>query len=88
MGQYLIDENSHTAEVAFVVLDAHQGKGIGAELLTYLTYLARRQGLLGFSASVLQENTPMLHLFESMGFEVERRLDAGTYELTMSFKEQ
>jgi hypothetical protein len=25
-------------------------------------------------------------LFESMGFAVEKRLDAGTYELTMSFK--
>jgi len=86
MGQYIIDEKSHTAEVAFVVLDEYQGKGIGAELLAYLTYLAKKQGLLGFSASVLQDNKPMLHLFESMGFEVEKRLDAGTYELTMSFR--
>jgi len=86
MGQYLIDEKSHTAEVAFVVLDGYQGKGIGAELLTYLTFLARKQGLLGFAATVLQDNKPMLHLFESMGFEIEKRLDAGTYELKMSFK--
>ena len=87
MGQYIIDEKSHTAEVAFVTLDTHQGKGIGAELLTYLTFLAKKQGLLGFAATVLQENRPMLHLFESMGFEIEKRLDAGSYELTMSFKE-
>jgi GNAT superfamily N-acetyltransferase len=86
MGQYLIDEKSHTAEVAFVVLDDFQGKGIGAELLTYLTYLARRRGLLGFSAAVLQDNKRMLHLFESMGFIVEKRLDSGVYELKMSFK--
>jgi len=49
--------------------------------------LAKKQGLLGFAATVLQANRPMLHLFESMGFEIEKRLDAGTYELTMSFKE-
>ena len=87
LGQYIVDEKSHTAEVAFVVHDAYQGKGIGAVLLSYLTFLARRQGLLGFCATVLQDNQPMLHLFESMGFEIDRRLDAGTYELIMSFKE-
>ncbi len=87
MGQYLIDEKSHTAEVAFVVLDGYQGRGIGAELLTYLTFLAKKQGLLGFVASVLQDNKPMLHLFEGMGFIVEKRLDSGVYELKMSFKE-
>jgi acyl-CoA hydrolase/GNAT superfamily N-acetyltransferase len=86
MGQYIIDEKSHTAEVAFVTLDSYQGRGIGAELLSYLTFLAKKQGLLGFAATVLQENRPMLHLFESMGFEIEKRLDAGSYELTMSFK--
>ena len=86
MGQYIIDEKSHTAEVAFVTLDSYQGKGIGLELLTYLTFLAKKQGLLGFAATVLQENRPMLHLFESMGFEIEKRLDAGSYELKMSFR--
>jgi GNAT superfamily N-acetyltransferase len=87
MGQYLIDETNHRAEVAFVVLDGYQGRGIGAELLAYLTYLAKRRGLLGFTAAVLQDNRQMLHLFESMGFVVEKRLDAGMYELTMSFTE-
>ena len=85
MGQYLIDDATHRAEVAFVVLDRYQGKGIGAELLAYLTFLAKRQGLLGFTAAVLQDNTYMLHLFERMGFVVEKRLDAGVYELVMSF---
>jgi len=87
LGQYIIDDSTHTAEVAFVVLDAYQGRGVGAELLAYLTFLAKKQGLLGFAAAVLQDNKPMLHLFESMGFEIEKRLDAGTYELIMSFKE-
>lgn len=88
LGQYIIDASAHTAEAAFVVRDDYQGKGLGAELLSYLTYQAKKRGLLGFTAAVLQDNKPMLHLFESMGFVVEKRLDAGVYELTMSFREQ
>lgn len=87
MGQYSIDEASHTAEVAFVVRDAYQNMGIGRELLSYLTYLARKNGLHGFTAEVLMENKQMLSLFEGMGFVIEKRADAGTYELVMSFRD-
>ncbi|HEX9020872.1 MAG TPA: GNAT family N-acetyltransferase [Nitrospirota bacterium] len=87
MAQYLIAENTHTAEVAFVVRDDYQGKGIGAELLSYVTYLARKSGLHGFTATVLMENRRMLQLFEKAGFIVEKRAEGGMYELTMSFRE-
>jgi len=87
MAQYIIDDNTHTAEVAFVVRDDHQGKGIGQELLTYITYLARKQGLLGFTAAVLMENRSMLQLFEKMGFIIEKRAEGGMYELKMSFRD-
>ena len=88
MAQYFIDENTHTAEVAFVVRDECQRQGIGAELLTYLTYLARRKGLHGFTASVLTDNKPMLLLFERIGFVIEQLPEAGVYELKMSFREK
>ena len=87
LGQYNIDTNTHTAEVAFVVRDDYQNRGIGSELLSYLTYLARRQGLLGFTAEVLVENRPMLHLFEKMGFFMDRRTEEQVYELKMAFSE-
>jgi RimJ/RimL family protein N-acetyltransferase len=87
MAQYTIDETTHRAEVAFVVRDDYQGKGIGAELLSYLTYLAKKSGLLGFTASVLMENVQMLQLFERMGFIVEKRAEAGMFELSMSFRD-
>ena len=86
MGQYFIDENSHTAEVAFVVRDEFQKQGIGAELLTYLTYLGKRKGLHGFTAAVLTDNKPMLILFERIGFVIEQMPDGGVYELKMSFR--
>lgn len=86
MGQYFIDENTHTAEVAFVVRDDYQNQGIGAELLAYLTYLAKRKGLHGFTASVLMDNKPMLILFEKAGFVIEQMPESGVYELKLSFR--
>ena len=85
MGQYNVYEAAHLAEVSFAVRDDHQNQGIGQELLRYLTLMARRQGLLGFTAEVLQENRRMLYLFEKMGFDIQKRLDSGVYELKMMF---
>lgn len=87
IGQYYIDETTHMAEVAFVVRDDYQGRGIGAELLSYLTFLARKNGLHGFTAEVLIDNKPMVQLFEKMGFIIEKRAEAGVYELKMSFRD-
>ncbi len=87
MAQYFIDEKTHTAEVAFVVRDDYQSRGIGLELLSYITVIAKRNGLHGFTAEVLMDNRPMLQLFERMGFIVELRAEAGVYELKMSFRE-
>jgi len=87
MAQYFIDDKTHTAEVAFVVRDDQQGKGIGLELLAYITLLAKRNGLHGFTAEVLMDNMHMLQLFQKMGFIIEQRAEAGVYELKMSFRE-
>jgi RimJ/RimL family protein N-acetyltransferase len=84
LGQYIINEASHTAEVALVVRDDYQNKGVGGELNSYLTYLAKRQGLLGFTAEVLEDNIPALRLLEKMGFEIETR-EAGVCVLKLMF---
>ena len=85
VGQFGIAPDMHTAEVAFVVRDDRQGQGIGTELLRYLTLLAKQRGLLGFTADVLLENRPMMHLFEKMGFDISKRPDSGVWEMRMAF---
>ena len=85
IGQYGIDESSHTAEVAFAIRDDHHNRGIGTEMLSYLTYLAKREGLLGFTAEVLIDNKPMLHVFEKGGFDIKKKSDAGVYDMKMAF---
>ncbi len=87
IAQYGIEPNSHTAEVAVVVRDQYQAKGIGTELLSYVTYLAKRQGLLGFTAEVLVENKPMMRLFEQVGVDIEKRRSEGVYELKLVFQD-
>jgi len=86
LGQYIIDEDSYTAEVAFVVRDEYQGRGVGGELLSYLIYLAKRNGLLSLSAEVLPDNLVMLHLLEKAGFRTERR-DRGVVYLRLKFSD-
>jgi RimJ/RimL family protein N-acetyltransferase len=80
-----IKDNRNMAEVAFAVTDAYQNQGIGTELLAYLTTLAKHDGLLGFSAEVLLQNRPMLHVFEKMGFQMQKMVDGGVYDLVVRF---
>lgn len=87
VGRYYIYPEQRMAEIAFAVRDDHHNRGIGQALLAYLTRLARRKGLLGFTAEVLAGNEPMLHVFEKGGFEMHRRTIAGLVELKMMFRQ-
>lgn len=70
-----------TAEVAFVVADAFQRRGIGTRLLERLSVRAAAVGIERFVAEVLPENSQMLRVFEAVGFESTRRLEGGTIEV-------
>ena len=87
LGEFALLPHGHVAEIALVVRDDYQGRGIGTELLAYLAFLARKQGLMGFTAEVLVDNKPVLHLLEKMGFDIEKRKEAGVYEMKIAFRE-
>lgn len=84
-GRFWRNENTHTANVAFVVADEYQNMGIGTELLSYLIFLAKKQGLLGFTAEVLKENRPMQHLFEKTGLQMEKASSREMFEIKLTF---
>ncbi len=71
-----------TAEVAVVVEDAHQGRGLGPLLLEHLAAAAGDRGVQRFVANVLPSNRRMLQVFRSAGFEVERHMADGYVELS------
>jgi GNAT superfamily N-acetyltransferase len=91
VGRYMLCEDRKTAEVVLAVRDDYQNRGVGRELLSYLTSLARDQGLAGFRAQVLADNSPMLHLFRSLEgteFNIRRKMDAGVFYLDITFREK
>jgi acyl-CoA synthetase (NDP forming)/RimJ/RimL family protein N-acetyltransferase len=69
------------AEVAFLVEDAHQGRGIGQLLLEHLAQAGRERGVGKFVAEVLPENVRMIQVFREMGYHVEGGYEDGVMHL-------
>ncbi|MDJ0887346.1 MAG: GNAT family N-acetyltransferase, partial [Desulfobacterales bacterium] len=63
-GRFVRDLHRPYAEVAFVVDEAYQGRGIATFMLKMLIRLAKERGLKGFTAEVLSSNKSMLKVFE------------------------
>ena len=59
-----------TAEVAFVISDEFQHRGLGRVLARCLAVAARESGITDFVADVLPDNHPMLRLLPDAGFAV------------------
>jgi acetyltransferase len=72
-----------TVELAVVVQDSWQGKGLGTLLLRELLRAAERNGIHRFRAYVLADNRRMLHVLTRHTDVKERRLDGGVVELTL-----
>jgi acyl-CoA synthetase (NDP forming)/GNAT superfamily N-acetyltransferase len=70
-----------SAEVAFVVEDGHQGRGLGSILLEHLAAAAREVGLTRFEAEVLAENGQMVRVFRDAGYQVSRAFEEGVLHL-------
>lgn len=58
------------AEVAFLVEDQHQGRGIGQLLLEHLAQAGRERGVERFTAEVLPDNHKMIQTFRDAGYRV------------------
>lgn len=78
------DQGSDSAEVAFVVDDAHQRLGVGTVLLRHLARIARENGLPRFHASVLGDNRRMLSVFAKSGLTMETRFADGVVDVTLA----
>ncbi|GIJ69514.1 bifunctional acetate--CoA ligase family protein/GNAT family N-acetyltransferase [Virgisporangium ochraceum] len=70
------------AEVAFVVEDAHQGRGLGSVMMEHLAARARDEGIVRFVAEVLPQNARMIRTFTEAGYEVARQYADGVVHLT------
>ena len=82
IAQYFLEPRTQAAEVAFIVQDEWQKKGMGTFLLKYLTKIAIRQGVKSFYAKVLPANKAMLAIFHNTGFNVNTAFDGDVYNIT------
>ncbi|HMD67744.1 MAG TPA: GNAT family N-acetyltransferase [Chitinivibrionales bacterium] len=87
LGSYHLNMSTNKAEVSFLVRDEWQDKGMGTDLLNLLTDIARKRGVLGFDAEVLEQNQPMLAVFYNSGFKVSTKKMEDMYHITYNFKE-
>ena len=69
------------AEVAFLVQDAHQGRGIAQLLLEHLAQAGRERGVDVFVAEVLPENVRMIQIFREAGYQVVGGFSDGVMRL-------
>jgi GNAT superfamily N-acetyltransferase len=75
------DDDPHSAEVAFEVVDDCQGRGVGRRLLSELSALARRAGIERFHAAVVPGNEPALTLLRRSGRLIGSTFVGGVHEL-------
>ncbi|MEU4894673.1 GNAT family N-acetyltransferase [Streptomyces sp. NPDC044780] len=76
-GPALADE----AEVAFLVQDAHQGRGVASALLEHIAAVARERAIRRFAAEVLPANTKMIKVFTDAGYTQKRSFEDGVVRL-------
>ncbi|MEU3742812.1 GNAT family N-acetyltransferase [Streptomyces sp. NPDC032198] len=69
------------AEVAFLVQDAHQGRGVASTLLEHIAAVARERGIRRFAAEVLPANTKMIKVFTDAGYQQKRSFEDGVVRL-------
>jgi GNAT superfamily N-acetyltransferase len=82
----VIDQESANllAEVALVVVDQYQAKGIGTGLLKHIAIIAKKAGISMFEAYVLWENTHIRELFEHCGYQIHSEVDGDLLKLFMN----
>ena len=86
VGSYYLDPKTNLAEVAFVVGDKWQNRGIGTFLLKHLMRIARRNGIRGFTAEVLIENKPMQAVINKANCKIKSKFSGNVYSYEMEFE--
>ncbi|MEW6593346.1 MAG: GNAT family N-acetyltransferase [Thermodesulfobacteriota bacterium] len=85
VGRYYLDAKTNRAEVAFIIRDEWQNRGIGSFLFRHLVTIAKRNGISGFTAEVLRDNRRMQAIFNHSGFRMKSRRVEDVYSYEIDF---
>ncbi|MEU3429197.1 bifunctional acetate--CoA ligase family protein/GNAT family N-acetyltransferase [Streptomyces gardneri] len=79
-------EPADEAEVAFLVQDAHQGRGVASALLEHIAAVARERDIRRFAAEVLPANNKMIKVFTDAGYTQKRSFEDGSVRLHLDLE--
>ena len=85
--RYVFEPGGDYPDIAFMVDENHQRRGIGSALVHYLIEIAKERGIKGFRADVLMSNKPMLRTFERLPYVIHKKLEDGVVSLHFRFDE-
>ncbi|PIE59365.1 MAG: 4-hydroxybutyrate CoA-transferase [Desulfobulbus propionicus] len=85
VGRYYLNEKANMAEVAFIVHDDWQNRGLGTYIFQHLIKIAKQNGIAGFTAEVLRDNRRMQNVFLHSGLKVDSRSEDDVFSFTMEF---
>ncbi|MCU0725615.1 MAG: GNAT family N-acetyltransferase [Planctomycetes bacterium] len=77
VGRYMMDEGTKSAEIAVVVRDDWQGRGLGRRLFKRLASIAKDRGIVKFTGDVLAENEAMMSIFRNTGIPMNTKREDG-----------
>jgi GNAT superfamily N-acetyltransferase len=86
IGQYFLDPKTQAAEIAFIVQDDWQAKGMGSLLMKYISDIAIARGVKRFDAKVIPSNKAMLSVFQNSGLPYRSEFDGEAYSLTFDLE--
>jgi len=84
VARYIYDERAREAEIAIVIEDRWQGRGLGTLLLGELVGYAKGKGIDRLRAYVLADNVRMLKLIRRVTTIVDRELESGVLSLLLA----
>jgi len=85
--RYVFDTGSEFPDIAFMVDENYQRRGIASALVHYLIEIATKRGIKGFRADVLISNRPMLKTFDRLPYVLHKKLEDGVVSLDFRFDE-
>jgi acyl-CoA hydrolase/GNAT superfamily N-acetyltransferase len=88
ISRYKVDPADNLAEIAFLVRDDWQQRGLGTWMMEKLTDIAIKRGIKGFKAEVLAQNKKMMYVFHKSRFPVRTKLEDGAYYLELRFSDK
>ena len=80
VGRLVKSHTGEEAELAIIVSDRFQKRGIGTAIVGQLVDFARNEKLQRITATVLFENRPMQKVFQKLGFQLRQGADSESLE--------